>query len=374
LLLPHVQQQVFAPGIPMDILYVGGQVGLVLHMFLLGVEFETHLTRQHVRSVVVVSLAGLLMSLLLGSLVAGWLIGQPGLFNSRVLPWEAMLFLGTALAITAFPMLTRLLVGHGLATTPLGTLVIAAGSSGDAVSWGILVVVLALFKGSATLALLTVAGGMGYTLMTLTVGRSLLRPLGKLTEKHEGITQAMLAIVFVLVMGCAWLTDTIGISAGFGGFILGLAMPRGFFARRLRFLLRPLVTYFLLPLYFVVSGLHTNIGLLNTWLLWGIAALILASAVTGKGIACWLVARISGKTHREALAIGSLMNARGLMELILLNVGLQMGLITPTLFTMLVIMALVTTFMTSPLFAFVYGRFRPKNLHEDVLSRGFALD
>jgi Kef-type K+ transport system membrane component KefB len=164
----------------------------------------------------------------------------------------------------------------------------------------------------------------------------------------------------MLVMLCGWLTDAIGIYAIFGGFILGIAMPRGFFAKQLKNMLEPVVTNFMLPLFFVYSGLNTRMNLVNSWLLWGIALLILLAAVFGKGVACWLAALLNKEPNRDALAIGSLMNARGLMELILLNIGLQQGIITPTLFTMLVLMAIVTTLMASPLFELVYGRHRTK--------------
>jgi len=159
-------------------------------------------------------------------------------------------------------------------------------------------------------------------------------------------------------MLCAWITDAVGIYAIFGGFILGIAMPRGFFAKQLKKTLEPIVTNFMLPLFFIYSGLNTSLGLVNSWLLWGITLLVFLAALFGKGVACWLAALLNREPQREALAIGSLMNARGLMELILLNVGLQAGIITPTLFTMLVLMAIVTTLMASPIFELVYGRHR----------------
>jgi Kef-type K+ transport system membrane component KefB len=166
--------------------------------------------------------------------------------------------------------------------------------------------------------------------------------------------------VLTLLMAAAWLTDLVGIYAIFGAFILGVAMPRGVFAEQVRKSLEPLVTNFLLPLFFVFSGLNTQIGLVNSAALWGVTLLILLASVLGKGGACWFAARLNKEPQREALALASLMNARGLMELILLNIGLQAGLITPTLFTMLVFMAIVTTLMATPLFEFVYGRFRPQ--------------
>jgi len=361
LLVPGLQHQIFPGGAPMSILYASSQIGLVLYMFLIGVDFDTNLIRNRLRSAVSVSLAGILTPLALGALLATFLISQPGLFQSQLPLGEAMLFLGAAIAVTAFPMLARIIFERGLSGTSLGTLALAAGSTDDAVSWCILAIVLAIFKQNILIALLAVVGGFLYAIVTLTVGRVVLaRTLGKMADRRGGITGPMLVIVLLLVMFCAWLTDTLGIYAIFGGFILGIAMPRGIFAKYLKNILEPLVTNFMLPLFFVYSGLNTSIGLLNSWVLWGIAGLIFAAAVFGKGIACWLAALLNKEPNREAMAIGSLMNARGLMELILLNIGLQQGIITPTLFTMLVLMAIVTTLMASPLFELVYGRYRSK--------------
>ncbi len=361
LLLPGLQHQVFPKGPAMSILYASSQVGLVLYMFLIGVEFDIDLIRQRVRSAVSVSLAGIVTPLVLGSLLALLLVGQSGFFSHQVAMWEAMLFLGAAIAITAFPMLARIIFERGLTGTSLGTLALAAGSTDDAISWCILAVVLAVFKQNVWIAILAVVGGGLYAAITLLIGRRLLRRLGTMTERYGGISGPMLVIVLMLVMLCAWITDMIGIYAIFGGFILGVAMPRGIFAKHLKNTLEPIVTNFMLPLFFVYSGLNTSIGLVNSWLLWGIALLVLLAAVLGKGVACWLAALLNKESNREALAIGSLMNARGLMELILLNIGLQQGIIAPTLFTMLVLMAIVTTLMASPLFELVYGRHRTKS-------------
>jgi Kef-type K+ transport system membrane component KefB len=152
----------------------------------------------------------------------------------------------------------------------------------------------------------------------------------------------------------AWFTDRIGIYAVFGAFIMGAAMPRGRFAQEVQRQIEPLTTTFLLPLFFVYSGLNTSITLVDSVWLWGIALVVLLAACLGKGVACWAAARLSGEDNRNALAIGALMNARGLMELIILNIGLQHGIITPLLFTVMVIMAIVTTLMASPIFEWVY--------------------
>ncbi len=360
LIVPGLQYQIFPKGVSMSILYASSQVGLVLYMFLIGTEFDMSLLRQRLRSAISVSLAGILTPLVLGCLLTLLLIHQPGLFGPKVTPGEAMLFLGAGIAITAFPMLARIIFERGLAGTSLGTLALAAGSTDDAISWCILAVVLAVFKQNAAIALLAVIGGALYAVVTLTIGRALLRNLGRMADRLGGITGPMLVIVLMLVMFCGWLTDIIGIYAIFGGFIVGIAMPRGLFAKHLKNILEPIVTNFLLPLFFVYSGLNTSLGLINSWLLWGLALLILVVAVFGKGIACWLAALCNKESHRDALAIGSLMNARGLMELILLNIGLQQGIISQTLFTMLVFMAIATTLMASPLFELVYGRYRVK--------------
>jgi Kef-type K+ transport system membrane component KefB len=358
LLWPHVQHYVFPQGPSMSILYSASQVGLVLYMFLIGVEFDTNLIRRRLRSAVSVSLAGIAAPLILGGLLALMLTHQHGLFGAGVVSGEAMLFLGAAIAVTAFPMLARIIYERGLSGTSLGTLALAAGSTDDAVSWCILAVVLAVFKQNAAIAIFAVVGGLLYAVGVLTIGKRLLSVLEKITVRRGGITGSMLAIVLLLVMLAGWLTDTIGIYAIFGGFILGIAMPRGSFSKYLKMSLEPIITNFLLPLFFVYSGLNTSLGLVNSWLLWGIAILIFVTAVAGKGVACWIAALCNKEPNREALAIGSLMNARGLMELILLNIGLQQRVITPTLFTMLVLMAIATTLMASPLFEFVYGRHR----------------
>lgn len=354
---PSLQHQIFPTGAPMGILYASSQVGLVLYMFLIGLEFDTNLIRKRLRSAASVSLAGIVTPLILGGLLGFFLVKQPGLFGPQVSTGQAVFFLGASICITAFPMLARIIVERGLAGTSLGTLALAAGSMDDAAAWCILAGVLAVFKQNALIAIFAIVGGILYAAVTLLIGRPLLRRLGSMAERHEGISGSMLAFVLLLVMLCAWTTDTLGIYAIFGGFILGIAMPRGFFAARLRAMMEPIVTNFMLPLFFVYSGLNTSLGLVNSWLLWGIALLVLLASVFGKGVACWVAALLNREPNREALAIGSLMNARGLMELILINIGLQARIITPTLFTMLVLMAIVTTLMASPLFELVYGRY-----------------
>lgn len=357
LFLPELQAYLF-PKASMTVLYAVSQLGLVLYMFLVGVEFQTELILCRLPSVVSVSLAGILTPFSLGALLAIFPINNTNFFSSDVQPWQRMLFLGAAMSITAFPMLARIIQERGIAGTPLGTLTLAAGCIDDAAAWCILAVVLASFSRSPGIAISAVAGGFFYALTTLTAGRRLLSPLGTLAERNGGIDGGLLAVMLMTLMVCAWFTDAIGIHAVFGAFILGVATPRGIFARDLQRHLTPLTANLLLPLFFVYSGLNTRIGLVNSFSLWMIALAVLFAACFGKGIACWLAARWNGETQKDSFAIGALMNSRGLMELILLNIGLERHIISPTLFTILVFTAVATTLMASPLFEWVYRKER----------------
>lgn len=357
-LLPAAHSYMF-PQASMGIIYAVSQVGLTLYMFLVGAEFQVDLIRRRMRSAAAVSIAGIAAPFALGGLLAWFMSGQPTFFAPGVAGWEAMLFMGAAMSITAFPMLARIIYERGLTGTSLGTLALAAGSIDDAAAWCILAVVLASFSGQAAIATLAIGGGVLYAGVVLGIVRPLLRRLGERADRAEGLSSGMLSFLLMLLMVGAWFTDAIGIYAVFGAFILGVAMPRGVVTRELQRLLEPLTTVFLLPLFFVYSGLNTRLGLVDTPQLWAVALVILLAACLGKGGACYLAARANGEERREALAIGTLMNARGLMELIILNIGLERGIITPALFTMMVLMAIVTTLLASPLFEFFYRR-RPE--------------
>jgi Kef-type K+ transport system membrane component KefB len=355
---PGLQHQLFPPGPANTVLYTAAQIGLVLYMFLIGLNFDVNLIKHRLGTAAAVSAAGIFTPLALGAMLAAPLLAGGIYFDKSVTLVMAMMFLGASIATTAFPMLARIIYERRLSGTPLGTLALACGATDDALSWCILAAVLAIHRGSAAVAVVAIVGGIVYTVVALTLGRRALRVIGTASERRNEITAPVLSTVLILLMACAWFTDTIGIYAIFGGFILGVAMPSGFFAQRLTANLEPLVTTFLLPLFFVYSGLNTQIGLVNTPMLWAVTLGILAISIAGKGVACTVAARLSRVPLRESLALGSLMNARGLIELILLNIGLQAGIITPTLFSILVLIAIVTTLMATPLFELVYGRHR----------------
>jgi Kef-type K+ transport system membrane component KefB len=352
---PEVQAYIF-PKESLKILYVGAQLGVGLYMFLIGVEFNTLTFMDRARSALSVSIAGMILPFLLGAGLAAGLLQVPGLFSEKATLLEAMLFLGASLSITAFPMLARIIYERGLTGTPLGTLALSAGAIGDAGAWFVLAIVLASFGAGPIVAVKAIAGGTIYALLILTVGKKLLTRLGTKTQEHGHLTTNLLAITLTIFIICVWITDGIGIHAVFGGFLLGIAMPRGMFARELQRQLEPFTVVFLLPMFFTFSGLNTRMDVVSHGGMLVVAALVIAAACLGKLGACWAAARFHGEDNRTALAIGTLMNSRGLMELIIINIGLQKGIIHDSLFSVLVLMAVVTTLMTTPLFEWVYGR------------------
>jgi K+:H+ antiporter len=371
LLVPETQAWLFPKALPaggphpsMLILYALSQLGLVLYMFIIGMEFNHRLLLGRVRHASLVSGAGIAVPLALGAIAALTLRGDADLFAPHVTPGAAALYLGAAMSITAFPTLARILHEKGITRTRLGTLALAAGSSGDAAAWCLLAVVLAYLEGSWLIAILAIGGGGLYVLVMLLIGRPLLRVLDRGVDGHGRIAPGTLVAALLVLMLGAFVTDVVGIYAVFGAFIVGVAMPRGRFAEAAIGHLEPLTTTFLLPVFFVYSGLNTQIGLLTSPAIWRVAVILVAVAIVGKGVACLLAARVAGEAWRESVAIGVLMNARGLMELIILNIGLQHGIITPTLFTIMVLMAVITTLMTSPLFDLVYGRRGATTAHQ----------
>ncbi|HTH46853.1 MAG TPA: cation:proton antiporter [Candidatus Limnocylindria bacterium] len=355
LFLPQWQQSLF-PKDTLKLIYVGAQLGIGLYMFLVGVEFRKDLFQSRIRSAASVSILGMTVPFLLGCGIALWLLQTPGMFSEKATKFDAALFLGASMAITAFPMLARIIYERGLSGTSLGTLVLAAGSIDDAAAWCVLAIVLASFGGGALVAVKAIVGGIAYGVLVLTVGRRLLARIGETVERDGKLTPGVLAVIMMILCLCCWTTDAIGIHAVFGGFLLGVAMPRGRLTRELQAQLEPFTVVFLLPMFFTFSGLNTRLDTVNSPQLLLIALVVLLAACLGKGGACWAAARLSGEDNRTALAVGTLMNARGMMELILLNIGLQKGIIEPALFSIMVLMAVVTTLMASPVFEWVYGR------------------
>jgi Kef-type K+ transport system membrane component KefB len=319
-------------------------------MFIVGMEFRLDIVRQHVKSSIAVSVAGMVTPFVLGASLAWFFYHHTELFPPRTRLPEAMLFLGASMCITAFPMLARIIHFKGLTGTTMGTVAIGAGAINDASAWCLLAVVLASIEQDVGQAVINIGGGVAYVIVVVAVVRPLLARMQRFLIQAEALSESGLVIGISLMAIAAWFTDLIGLHAVLGAFVMGAAMPRGIVVRDMIARIQPLAVGLLLPLFFTYSGLQTKIGLLNSAYLWSMCLAVFVAAVLGKGVACWLAARWSGISNREALGIGTLMNARGLMELIIINIGLQRGVISEGLFAVLVFMAVVTTLMTSPVF------------------------
>jgi len=367
-LSPELSSQLFPPQ-SKAIIFTVSQVGLVLYMFLIGVEFDASLIRRRLRTAASVSVAGIAVPFVMGGGIALIIARDPLFFSEHTSVAQAVLFTGASMSITAFPMLARIIFEQGLSKTPLGTLALAAGSIDDAAAWCVLAVILASFQSDVMIAIHAIAGGAGFALLTLLVIKPLLLSLGRRVEQAGRMSQEMLVFVLMLLMVGAWFTDRIGIYSVFGAFIVGIAMPRGLFAVELQRMIQPLTTTLLLPVFFVYSGLNTKLGLVNTPYLWLMTLVILTASTLGKGGACYLAARLNGEPHRQALAVGALMNARGLMELIILNIGLERGLIQPGMFAIMVTMAVTTTLAATPIFERAHGS---KASREEAEARTIA--
>jgi Kef-type K+ transport system membrane component KefB len=359
LMAPDAQKLVFAPE-NKGVLYVGAQFGVGLYMFLVGLGFRTDHFKANLHKAAAVSIAGMAAPFLAAVLATPWLMTVPGLFGPAASRFDATLFMGAAIAITAFPMLARIIHERGLTHTALGTLSLSAGAIDDAAAWCVLAVVLASFGAGASIAYVAIVGGIALAAFMILVMPHLLAPIAHWAEREAAQQKprnsTILAIVLTLFMLSAYAADAIGLHAVFGGFLLGCAMPRGVLTEQLRKQLEPFTVIVLLPMFFTYSGLNTQLTLVADPYLLMIALVVLCISIFAKFGACWAAARLSGQDNRTALGIGVLMNSRGLMELIIINIGLQAGVIGPALFSMLVLMAIVTTLMASPVFEAVYGR------------------
>ncbi|MFN7137704.1 MAG: cation:proton antiporter [Limisphaerales bacterium] len=344
------------PAESMRVLFPVSQLGLALYMFVVGLEFRMDIIHRQIRSAIAVSLAGMITPFILGSALGWFFFHHTELFPARTSEMEAMIFLGASMCITAFPMLARIIHFKKLTGTTLGTVALGAGAIDDAAAWCLLAVVLASFDANINHAIINIAGGIGYVVVAIFIVRPLLARWAKGIEQRGQLSDREFVVCLVLFSLGAWFTDVIGLHAVFGAFVMGACMPRGVIAHALLERIQPLTVALLLPLFFTYSGINTQIGLLDSTYLWMMTGLVMIAAVGGKGVACWLAARATGVSNREALGIGTLMNARGLMELIIINIGLQRGIITPALFATLVIMAVVTTLMASPLFERLVGQ------------------
>jgi Kef-type K+ transport system membrane component KefB/nucleotide-binding universal stress UspA family protein len=342
------------PAGSMPLLALMSQVGLLLFMFLIGLELDPKLLRGRAHVSVAISHSSIIAPSILGGVLGLYL--YPRLSSPEVPFASFILFMAVSMSITAFPVLARILVERRLLKTKVGAITITCAAVDDVTAWCLLAFVVSIAKSTdIKRAAITVGLALAYIAVMLVVVRPFLRRLGALSGTREGLTQNLVAVTLLVLLASCWITEFIGIHALFGAFMLGAIMPKeGNAGRLLAEKLEDLVVVFLLPMFFAYSGLRTQIGLLDTPGSWFMCALIIVVACLGKFGGSLVAGRLTGLGWREASAVGILMNTRGLMELIVLNIGLDLGVISPTLFTMMVIMALVTTFMTTPLLRWIY--------------------
>lgn len=352
LVAPGVESALF-PDALRPVLFVAGQIGLVFFMFQAGHEFRSYLVDKVASTAAVVSAAGILLPLGLGFGLTLIAHGHVDVFQPGVGLGVSASFVAVALAITAFPMLARIITERALAGTRHGSLSLASGALDDVIAWCLLAAVLSSATGRPWPVLKAVGGGVLFGAAVL----FLVRPLLARTLGHPSLgDESRLLVTASVLFGAAWFTDTIGLYSVFGAFCVGMVMPRGPTAERVVETASSTSRLLFLPMFFVYSGLNTRFGLLGDprLLIFSVAAVLVA--VVGKFGGCWAAARLRGEPQAVAVRLGALMNARGLMQLIALNVGLQAGIVNHELFTVLVLVALVTTLMTAPVLSWLDRR------------------
>jgi Kef-type K+ transport system membrane component KefB len=344
--------------------YLGliSKVGVVLFMFLVGLDLDPRLLRGNTHVTVAVSHASIFAPFLLGTTLALWL--YPRFSTSNVSFTVFSLFFGVSMSVTAFPVLARILTDRRVQQTRLGVTALTCAAVDDVSAWTLLALIVGIASSSLSGAVRTVPLVVAYVAVMLLIVRPLVTPLvARIQESKEPLSRSVLAAIFVALLMSAFVTELIGIHALFGAFLLGAIMPHdGRLAEQLRARLEDIVVVLFLPIFFAFSGMRTQIGLVHGGEAWLACGAILLVATLGKFGGTFVAARVTGMSWRHSSALGILMNTRGLMELIVLNLGLDLGVITPTMFTMLIIMALVTTFATTPILDLILGK------------RGFADD
>ncbi|OLP19352.1 sodium:proton antiporter [Leptolyngbya sp. 'hensonii'] len=355
LISPDLASALF-PAEAVPFLNVLSQVGLIFFMFLIGLELDPKYLKGQLEIAILTSHVSILVPFSLGTCLA--LLLYPLVSNGAVSFTAFTLFLGAAMSITAFPVLARIITENNLQGTRLGTLALTCAAVDDVTAWCLLALAIAVTRTNSMVdALPTMVYSILYIGIMVTMGRQLLKRLATHYERTGKLTQFVIAGIYVGVVASALITEIIGIHLIFGAFLLGAIMPKhAGLTRELAEKTEDFVLVFLLPIFFAYSGLRTQIGLLNSLELWLLCGAVLAVAIVGKYFGTYAAARVCGLENREASALGWLMNTRGLTELIVLNIGLSLNVISPLLFTMLVIMALVTTFMTSPLLEWTYPK------------------
>ncbi len=324
------------------------QMGVLLYMFVIGLELNPAVLRGRTAATITVSHASIVVPFLLGFALCLYTYPR---YSSSDVPFTVFaLFGGVALSITAFPVLARILTDRKLNTTPIGTIALACAAVGDVTAWCLLAFSVSGVRATMGGAVVTLAASVAYVAVMFAVVRPWLRRFVARVEGQENVSRAVMTIVFIGMLGSALVTSLIGIHALFGAFLFGAMIPHDSrLARQVMDRLEDVVVVLLLPAFFAFVGMRTQIGLVSGPAAWATVALIFAVACIGKFGGAFVAARLTGLSTPDSALLGALMNTRGLMELIVLNVGLDLRVLSPTLFTMMVLMAIATTMMTTPI-------------------------
>lgn len=354
---PHLSSFLFSPA-SLGWLETLSNLGLVLFVFIIGLELDSNLLKNKAQTALVVSHASIVAPFFLGVCLAYFL--YTGFAPKGVSFLSFSLFMGIAMSLTAFPVLARIIQERRLTQSSLGTLALTCAAADDVTAWCLLAAVVSIIRAETIMTFIaTVVLSVLYILFMLYIVRPFLQRLGNIYVGKAHVSKGFITVLFIVLFLSAFATETIGIHALFGAFLAGVIMPaQNDF--RLSFISRieDVSLVILLPLFFAITGLKTQLGLLNAVHLWFICGLIILVAVMGKFGGSAAAARFTGQSWADSLALGALMNTRGLIELVILSIGYDLGILTPTVFTMMVIMALVTTFMTRPML-WVIERFFP---------------
>ncbi|MCF6131192.1 cation:proton antiporter [Flavobacterium wongokense] len=360
LYFPDMKDALFPDG-SLGNLQLLSQIGLILFMFVIGMELDLKVLKNKANEAVVISHASIVIPFALGIGLSYYIYHQFAPAGIEFLSFS--LFMGIAMSITAFPVLARIVQERGIHKTKLGTIVITCAAADDITAWCILAVVIAIVKAGSFVSSLYVIGlAILYVMAMMFVVKPFLKRVGDLYAKKDNIKKSVVAIFMLTLIVSSYLTEIIGIHALFGAFMMGAIMPditkfRNIFIEKVE----DVSVILLLPLFFVFTGLRTEIGLINEPYLWKVTGYIILVAVAGKFFGSALAARFVGQNWRDSLTIGALMNTRGLMELVVLNIGYELGVLSPKVFTMMVIMALITTFMTGPALDIINFIFKTKD-------------
>ncbi|MDP4266913.1 MAG: cation:proton antiporter [Bacteroidota bacterium] len=346
-LFPQLSELIFPHNSFISLQFLS-QIGLVFFMFVIGMELDLDKIKNKAHDAIIISHVSIIFPFFLGTCLSYFIYKDLAPVNTNFTSFT--LFMGIAMSITAFPVLARIIKERGLTKTPLGVLTLTCAAADDVSAWCLLAAVIAIVKaGNIVSSLFTIGLAIIYIIFMLYVIKPWLKKISENRINNEKIDKTVIGISFFVLLMSAYFTEIIGIHALFGAFIAGIVMPNNIrFKEILTNKVEDLSTILLLPIFFAFTGLRTQIGLLNDSHLWLLCIIIIFVAIFGKLIGSAITSKIIGRTWKDSLSIGVLMNTRGLMELVVLNIGYDLGILSPEIFAIMVLMALTTTFMTGP--------------------------